>query len=156
MSDDQTAEQSETPETNQEAPAAETRPGKKSKAEKRKAAAAAQADEEAPVSSPAQASAVESVEPPATHAPADQAAAAPSEANGAAQNLFEQGVQALLRGEYDTAEIHYGQALTLHRKAGNQAGQIAALEQLGHLCFLRGAEAQAKDYYQQAGALRAS
>ena len=155
MSDDQTPEQSETPETNQEAPAAETRPGKKSKAEKRRTAAATQADEEALVSSPTHTEEEKSVEPPAVSAPADRAVAASGNTGGAAQDLFEQGVQALLRGEYDTAETHYGQALTLHRKAGNQAGQIAVLEQLGHLCFLRGAEMQAQDYYQQASAMRA-
>jgi hypothetical protein len=155
MSDDQTPEQTEELETNQEAPAAETRPGKKSKAEKRRAAAAAQADEDAPASSPVDSEAEKPAEPPAASAPADRAAAAPRNAGGAAQDLFEQGVQALLRGEYDVAETHYGQALTLHRKVGNQAGQIAVLEQLGHLCFLRGAEAQAQDYYRQAGAMRA-
>ncbi|HSD83879.1 MAG TPA: tetratricopeptide repeat protein [Anaerolineae bacterium] len=154
MSDDQTPEQSETPETNHEAPAAETRSGKKSKAEKRKAAALAQADEEAPASSPVQSEEAKPAESPAASVPADRSAAAPANNGGAAQDLFEQGVQALLRGEYDTAETHYGQALTLHRKAGNQAGQIAVLEQLGHLCFLRGAEAQAQDYYRQAGAMR--
>jgi hypothetical protein len=69
--------------------------------------------------------------------------------------LFQQGVQALLRAEYDTADNLFGQALTNYRKQGDRAGQIDVLEQLGHVCFLRGAEAQAQDYYRQAGALRA-
>ena len=155
MSDDQTPEQPETPETNQEAPVAEARPGKKSKAEKRKAAAAAQADEEVPAASATSLEEVEPAESPVASTPTDRSEATRGAVGGAAQSLFEQGVQALLRGEYDTAETHYGQALTLHRKAGDQAGQIAALEQLGHLCFLRGAEAQAQDYYRQASALRA-
>ena len=156
MSDDQTPEQNEAPETNQETPLAETRPGKKSKAERRRAAALAQADEDATVSSSAHSEAAQSAEPPAASTPADRSGGVSGESKSAAQNLFEQGVQALLRGEYDTAETHYGQALTLHRKAGDRAGQIAALEQMGHLYFLRGAEAQARDYYQQAGALRAN
>lgn len=154
MSDDQTPEQTDTPEVNQDVPA-EARPGKKSKADKKKAAAPVQTDEETPAPVPAEAEAAAPIEQPAASAPTDRPAAAPAAAAGADQGLFQQGVQALLRADYDTADNLFGQALTSYRKQGDRAGQIDVLEQLGHVCFLRGAEAQAQDYYRQANAMRA-
>ncbi len=151
MSDDQTPEQVDTPETTQEAPAAETKSGKKSKAEKKKAVASIPVEEEAPASVPTEVAAAEA----AVSTPADRTEAAPKAIGGAAQDLFQQGVQALLRAEYDAADNLFGQALTNYRKQGDKAGQIDVLEQLGHVCFLRGAETQAQDYYRQASAMRA-
>src|SRR5512135_171084 len=111
MSDDQTPEQVDTPETNQEAPAAETKSGKKSKAEKKKAAASIPVEEEAPAPGVAEAAVTE----PAVSASTDRAVAAPHVPGGAAQDLFQQGVQALLRAEYDAADNLFGQALTNYR-----------------------------------------
>jgi hypothetical protein len=153
MSDDQTPEQTDTPEVPPGASAAEAKSGKKAKADKKKAAIPIPADEAASVLAESQAAAP--IEPLADTAPADQPAVAPAAATGAAQDLFQQGVQALLRAEYDAADNLFGQALTTYRKQGDRAGQIDVLEQLGHVCFLRGAEAQAQDYYRQAGAMRA-
>jgi hypothetical protein len=119
----------------------EAKPGKKSKADKKKPIAAPQPEAD-------QAAAVEAsgtIEPEAVEA-------APSDRD---DDLFQQGIQSLLRGEYDAADNLFGQALTNYRKQGDRAGQIDVLEQLGHLCFLRGAEAQAREYYQQAGLMRA-
>jgi outer membrane biosynthesis protein TonB len=154
MSDDQTPEPVDTPETTQETPAAETKSGKKAKAEKKRNAALLQTDEEAP--GPVEAEAPEPAETPAASAPADRTTAAPQASTGAAHDLFQQGVQALLRAEYGAADALFGQALTTYRKQNDRAGQIDTLEQLGHLSFLRGAEAQAQDYYRQASAMRAS
>ncbi len=148
MSDDQTPERTDTPETNHDTPVAETKSGKKAKADKKKSAAAA------PV--PAEAEATVSEEQPAAGAPTDRPVAAPTAVARAGQDLFQQGVQSLLHGEYDAADTLFGQALTTYRKQDDRAGQIDVLEQLGHLCFLRGAEAQAREYYQQAGLMRAT
>ncbi len=129
----------------QETPVTEAKPGKKAKAVKKKLIAAQPSEEEVAAAS----AVVEASEPIET------SVAAKVEAQSDQHNeLFEQGVQSLLRGEYDAADNFFGQALTDYRKQGDQAGQISVLEQLGHLCFLRGAEAQAREYYQQAGAMR--
>ncbi len=122
----------------------ETKPSKKTKADKKKPiepppsegdqAAAPATDQSAP---PAEAPAVEA-------APADRD-----------EGVFQQGVQALLRGEYDAADNYFGQALSTYRKQGDKAGQIDVLQQLGHLCYLRGSEAQAHEYYHQANLMRA-
>ena len=149
MSDDQNQDQNEVQELEPET-SGSTKSSKKSKANKKKAMAEAPSEEEY--------SAPEAVaDTAATDGDSAEAAPAPKgqDKNDRASTLFEQGVQSLLHGEYDTAETLYGQALTLRRKAGDQAGQIAILEQLGHLCYLRGAEAQAREYYQQANLLRA-
>jgi len=153
MSDEPKPED-EVPVPDQEAPA-ETKSGKKSKADKKKAAAQTQTDEEAPAPVPAESEAAEPVDQLPASTLADRPAAAPPAASGGAQDLFQQGIQALLRGEYDAADNLFGQALTTYRKQGDRAGQIDVLEQLGHLCFLRGAEAQAREYYQQANLMRA-
>jgi hypothetical protein len=150
MSDDQT----DTPEVTQDAPAVEAKPGKKSKADKKKAAVL-QAEEAVAEPAPAEAEAAAPTEQSAASAPTDRPAAAPPVASGATSDLFQQGVQALLRADYDAADNFFGQALTDYRKQSNRAGQIDVLEQLGHICFLRGAEAQAQDYYRQASAMRA-
>ncbi len=152
MSGDQTPEQADTLDTTQEAPTAETKSGKKSKAEKKKAAASLHVEEETPAPAPVDVAVVE----PAVSAPTDRPTAAPAASGGVAYDLFQQGVQALLRAEYDTADNFFGQALTTYRKQGDKAGQVDVLEQLGHVCFLRGAVAQAEDYYRQASTMRAS
>ena len=124
---------------------AEVRPGKKAKVAKKKAAEPqpeeAQAETALTTEAPAQAEAP----------PAETADSAPAKAG---DDVFAQGVQALLRAEYDAADNFFGQALTNSRKHGDQAGQVAALEQLGHLCYLRGAIPQAQEYYQQASSMR--
>ena len=122
----------------------ETKAGKKAKADKKKPITQSHPEEsQAAAQSDVEASGA--IEPPPAEAP-------PADRN---DDLFQQGVQSLLRGEYDAADNLFGQALTHYRKQGDQAGQIDVLEQLGHLCFLRGAEAQAREYYQQAGLMRA-
>ena len=122
----------------------ETKAGKKAKADKKKPTAQSHA-EESQAAANAAVEASGAIEPP------------PAEAPSADRNddLFQQGIQALLRGEYDAADNFFGQALTTYREQDNRAGQIDVLQQLGHLCFLRGAEAQAREYYQQAGLMRA-
>ena len=136
----------------------EAKPSKKSKADKKKPIAQSQSEED-------QAAAVEAsgaIEPaPAVEPPVEENRAAiepvateapPPDRDDA---VFQQGIQALLRGEYDAADNLFGQALTTYREQENRAGQIDVLQQLGHLCFLRGAEAQAREYYQQANLIRA-
>jgi hypothetical protein len=145
MSDEPKPED-ELPVSERETPA-EVKSGKKAKADKKKPAAPAMIEAGPVVSAPAEAS--EPGEKPAEPA---TGVAAQVDRN---DDLFQQGVQALLRGEYDAADNFFGQALALYRKNDDRTGQLSALEQLGHLCFLRGAEAQAQEYYGQAGALRA-
>ncbi len=142
----------------QETPA-EAKPGKKAKVAKKKSAesqaeASATADtSEAPApTAEGPASAEASAEPMTTLESVAVSSGSPPPAG--ASGPFEQGVQALLRADYDGADNFFGQALTNSRKNGDQAGQIAALEQLGHLCYLRGAIPQAQTYYQQASAMR--
>jgi hypothetical protein len=125
---------------------AEAKPGKKAKAAKKKGA------EPQTEEAPAEATTAEAAT--ANAATAEAPPAAPAAAAG--DDIFAKGVQALLHADYTAADNFFGQALTNSRKNGDQAGQVAALEQLGHLCFLRGAEAQAQDYYRQAGQLRAA
>jgi len=136
-----------TPEAEAQEVPVEAKPGKKPKVDKKKPI-------EPPQSEGDQAAANAAVEASgAIETPAATAhASAPADRD---DDLFQQGVRALLRGEYDAADNLFGQALTNYRKQGDQAGQIDVLEQLGHLCFLRGAEAQAREYYQQAGLMRA-
>jgi hypothetical protein len=144
MSDEPKPED-EVPVLDQETPA-EAKPSKKSRADKRKPAAQAAPEEEKAVSAPAEAR-----EPGETSAEPATVVAAQVDRNG---DLFQQGVQALLRGEYDAANSFFGQALTIYRTNRDQAGQVAVLEQLGHLCYLRGTEVQAREYYRQAGLMR--
>lgn len=137
MSDEPRPED-EVPAVEPETPS-EAKPAKKAKAEKKKAASAAAPD---------------NAEETTGAAPTDRVVEAPAvavaETSTQADEFFQQGVQSLLRGDYDAAEIAYGQALTLRQKSADRAGQVAVLRQLGHLAFLRGAEAAARDYYQQA------
>ena len=164
------------------AAAEEARPGKKSKAAKKKAAAESLPEEEPavalvaePLAPPAVALVAELIAPPAV-APVAELIAPPAVAPVAAPlappvpepvvtkekidqaeqvaDLFQQGIQSILRWEYDAADNFFRQALTHYRQNGDHAGQIDVLEQLGHLCYLRGAEAQAREYYQQAGLMR--
>ena len=151
MSDEQTPDRPEAPESLQEAPPTEMKSGKKSKAEKKRAAQAAE-EEKAPLSAVLEAS--EANQPAVAAAPTDRPGVEPNGSMAMAQSLFEQGVQALLRGEYDDAENHYRQALNLRRKLGDKTGQVATLEQLGHLYYLRGSQTQAQEYYQQADQMR--
>jgi hypothetical protein len=138
-----------TPDAGLQAVAVEARPGKKSKADKKKPIEPPQS-EESQVAAQVDAEAIGEIEPPvvesstAIESPADQD-----------DDMFQQGIQSLLRGEYDAADNLFGQALTNYRKQGDRAGQIDVLQQLGHLCYLRGAEAQAREYYQQANLMRA-
>jgi outer membrane biosynthesis protein TonB len=136
----------------------EAKPGKKPKADKKKPIEPSQpeGDQAAPVEASG------AIEPPPAAEPAIAAgsaaigsAAAESAPSDRDDDVFQQGIQALLRGEYDAADIFFGQALITYRAQDNRAGQIDVMEQLGHLCFLRGAEAQAREYYQQAGLMRA-
>jgi hypothetical protein len=141
----------QTPEPIQETLSTEAKAGKKSKADKKKPIAQAQPEEDQAAAVEAS-DAVESL-PAATETPDGTAnVSAPVDRD---DDLFQQGVQSMLRGEYDAADNLFGQALLICRKQGDQAGQIDVLEQLGHLCYLRGSEAQAREYYQQAGLLRA-
>lgn len=144
---DEPKPEDEVPEVEQEAQA-EAKPGKKAKSAKKKAAEP-QADEVQAEAMPAEETPAESEVPVVETGTAE---ASPSASIG--DEAFAQGVQSLLRAEYDAADNYFGQVLTNSRKNGDQAGQVAALEQLGHLNFLRGAEAQAQDYYQQARQLR--
>ena len=147
-----------TPEAEVQEIPVEAKPGKKSKADKKKPIASAQPEGD-------QAATVEAsgaIEPsPAAEASAVESSAAielaATEAPSAARDddPFQQGIQSLLRGEYDAADNLFGQALTNYRKQGDRAGQIDVLQQLGHLCYLRGAESQAREYYQQASLMRA-
>ncbi len=157
MSDEPTPEN----EVEQEAPV-EAKSGKKTKADKKKPMAHTHPKEDQAVAKAAAETrgAIETpqaaTETPAVVSNVETAAAkdgAPVDRN---DDLFQQGVQSLLHGEYDAADNFFGQALTHYRKNGDQAGQIDVLEQLGHLCFLRGATAQAREYYQQAGLMRAA
>jgi TolA-binding protein len=156
MSDDQTPEQTDTPEANHDAPSVEAKSGKKGKADKKKVAAPISTNEESAAPPQAESEAAAPIEPPAASIPTDQPAAVPTAASGVGPDLFQQGVQALLRADYDTADTLFGQALSTYRKQDDRTGQIDVLEQLGHLCFLRGAEAQAREYYHQAGLMRAA
>ena len=195
MSDEPTQDQDKVPAIDQESMAVEeTKPGKKSKAAKKKTAAESLPEQELapkpvaepvvppapepvaepvvppapgpvaePIAPPAPGPVAEPIAPPAPELVADPIEspapepvvttekAAPSDRD---DDLFQQGVQSLLRGEYDAADNFFGQALIVYRKNGDQASQIDVLEQLGHLCYLRGAEAQAREYYHQAGLMR--
>jgi len=144
-----------TPEAEVQEVPVEAKPGKKPKADKKKPIEPRQS-EESQVAAQADAEASGEIELPvvessATIKPAS-ADAAPTDPD---DDMFQQGIQSLLRGEYDAADNFFGQALTTYREQDNRAGQIDVLQQLGHLCFLRGAEAQACEYYQQAGLMRA-
>jgi len=131
-----------TPEAEVQEVPVEVKLGKKAKADKKKPIEPPQ-----PEGDQAAVEASGAIEPaPAAEQPA------PADRN---DDLFQQGIQSLLRGEYDAADNLFGQALTNYRKQGDRAGQIDVLQQLGHLCYLRGAEAQAREYYQQAGLMRA-
>jgi TolA-binding protein len=132
----------------------EARPGKKVKATKKKAVEpqSEETQAEAPVITLAATSTQPAAEAALSVSATDATDSPPSDRN---DDLFQQGVQSLLRGEYDAADNFFGQALMIYRKNGDQPGQIAVLEQLGHLCYLRGAEVQAREYYQQAGLMRA-
>ncbi len=155
MADETNTDRSEVEAIDQEA-SVEAKPSKKTKTAKKKAAEP-QAEE-----SPVTAEVVVAEAIPVAEAAQAEPVAPPDIvviSTGSTQldrpdELFEQGVQALLRAEYDAADDFFGQALANSRKNGDQAGQVAALEQLGHLCYLRGAIPQAQDYYQQAGSLR--
>lgn len=152
MSDEPTSED-EVHEVEQEAPV-EAKSGKKAKADKKKSIAHTQPKEDQAVAKAvAETSGVIETPQAATETPAvvSNVETAPADRN---DDLFRQGVQSLLHGEYDAADNFFGQALTNYRKQGDQTGQIDVLEQLGHLCYLRGAEAQAREYYQQAGLMR--
>jgi hypothetical protein len=141
-----------TPEAEVQEAQVEVKPGKKAKADKKKPIEPSQpeGDQAAPVEASG------AIEPPpdAESSPAIKPAAAEAAPSDRDDDVFQQGIQALLRGEYDAADNLFGQALTAYRKQGDQSGQIDVLEQLGHLCFLRGAEAQAREYYQQANLMR--
>ncbi len=163
MSDEPTPED-EVHEVEQEAPV-EVKSSKKSKADKKKPIAHTQPKEDQAVAKAAaepsgaietpQAAEMPAVVSNVEAVPAARAAAKDGAPADRKDDLFQQGVQSLLHGEYDAADNCFGQALTNYRKQGDQTGQIAVLEQLGHLCYLRGAEAQAREYYQQAGLMRA-
>ena len=177
MPDEPTQDQDKAPELEpaavaepEPAAAEEARPGKKSKAAKKKAAAESLPEEEPavalvaePLAPPAVAPVAELIAPPAV-APVAAPLAPPvpepvvtkEKIDQAEQvaDLFQQGIQSILRWEYDAADNFFRQALTHYRQNGDHAGQIDVLEQLGHLCYLRGAEAQAREYYQQAGLMR--
>ena len=135
-----------TPEAQVQEVPVEAKPGKKPKADKKKPIEPRQS-EESQVAAQGDAEASGEIEPPpaAVEAP-------PTDRD---DDLFQQGIQSLLRGEYDAADNLFGQALTNYRKQGDRVGQIDVLQQLGHLCYLRGAEAQAREYYQQASLMRA-
>jgi TolA-binding protein len=152
MSDEPTPED-EVHEVEQET-SVEAKSGKKAKADKKKSIAHTQPKEDqAVVKAAAETSGAIEMRQAATETPTAAAEdGAPVDRN---DDLFQQGVQSMLRGEYDAADNLFGQALLIYRKQGDQAGQIDVFEQLGHLCYLRGAEAQAREYYQQAGLLRA-
>lgn len=131
---------------------AEAKPGKKAKSAKKKATEPQ--SEEAQVETEPASEASAPAEATAEAQPAAKATGKSS--TGAEDDVFTQGVQALLRSDYAAADNFFGQALTTSRKSGDHVGQADALEQLGHLCFLRGAEALAQDYYQQARQLRSA
>jgi hypothetical protein len=136
----------------------EAKPGKKSKADKKKPIEPPQreGDQAVAVEASGAIKPASAAEPPiAESSAAIEPAAAEAAPSDRDDGVFQQGIQSLLRGEYDAADNLFGQALTDYRKQGDRAGQIDVLEQLGHLCFLRGAEAQAREYYQQAGLMRA-
>jgi len=203
MSDESTQDQDEAPEIEQIAVAEqepmvaeEAKPGKKSKAVKKKTVAESLPQEkqalepvadpiaqpapepvatpekaeqtEEPVAEPIAQPAPEPVvtpekaeqteepvaEPIAQPAPEPVATTEKSQQANQDNDLFQQGIQSLLHWEYDAADNFFRQALTAYRKQGDQAGQIDVLEQLGLLCFLRGAEAQTREYYRQAGLMR--
>jgi hypothetical protein len=150
-----------TPEAEAQEVPVEAKPGKKPKADKKKPIEPHQS-EESQVAAQADAEASDEIEPPpATKPPIAESSAAiePAPAHAAPtdrdDDMFQQGIQSLLRGEYDAADNFFGQALTTYREQENRAGQIDVLQQLGHLCFLRGSEAQAREYYQQANLMRA-
>jgi len=153
MQEEQTREQ----ESSQELPPVEAKPGKRSKAGKKRTAVESQPEEEQPQTEPEaketapQADKVTPVEPKPQAVPT---ASETGDQAGVARDLFAQGIQSLLRGEYDASENQLGQALTIQQKLGDRTGQIEVLEQLGHLCYLRGAVVQAQEYYRQASAMR--
>jgi len=171
MSDEPTQDQDKVPEIELE-PAAveEAKPSKKPRVAKKKTAAESLPEQEPalepvaePTTSPAPEPVAELPTPPApepvaepTVPPAPEPVATPEKIDQTERDddLFQQGVQSLLRSEYAAADNFFGQALIVCRKNGDQAGQIDVLEQLGHVCYLRGAEAQAREYYRQAGLMR--
>ncbi len=129
---------------------AEPRPGKKSKADKKKLAATTRAETESP---PVEPESQPTGKPELEPAPAISPLVSEKQTS-TARDPFEQGIQCLLRGAYAEAENLYSQALTLRQQAGDRAGQVQVLEQLGHLAFLRGETQSAQEYYRQASALR--
>ena len=146
MQEEQTREQ----ESSQELAPVEAKPGKKPKAGKKRTTVESQPEPETQEAAP-QADEATPVEQKPQAAPAATETGGQA---GAARDLFTQGIQSLLRGEYDASENQLGQALTIQQKLGDRTGQIEVLEQLGHLCYLRGAVGQAQEYYRQASVLR--
>ena len=153
MSDEPTPED-EVHEVEQET-SVEAKSGKKAKADKKKSIAHTQPKEDQAVAK-ATAEPSDVIETPQAASETPSVASSTESEPPADRNddLFQQGVQSMLRGEYDAADNLFGQALLIYRKQGDQAGQIDVLEQLGHLCYLRGAQAQAREYYQQASLMR--
>jgi hypothetical protein len=149
-------QEEQTQESNQELAPVEAKPGKRSKAGKKRAAVESQPEEEQPQAEPEtqEAAQVDEATPVEQKPQAAPAATETDDQAGAARDLFTQGIQSLLRGEYDASENQLGQALIIRQKLGDRAGQIEVLEQLGHLCYLRGTAEQAQEYYRQAGAMR--
>ena len=138
-------------ETSEQEPApAEPRPGKKSKADKKKPAATTRPEtEQPPVEPESEPKGKPELEPAPVSPPIVS-----DKRTSTARDPFEQGIQCLLRGAYAEAENLYSQALTLRQQAGDRAGQVEVLEQLGHLAFLRGETQPAQEYYRQASVLR--
>jgi outer membrane biosynthesis protein TonB len=150
-------QEEQTQESSQEPAPVEARPGKRSKASKKRTAVESQPEEEQPQAEPETQEATPQADEATPVEQKPQAAPAATETDGqagAARDLFTQGIQSLLHGEYDASENQLGQALTIWQKLGDRAGQIEVLEQLGHLASMRGETQSAQEYYRQASVLR--
>jgi tetratricopeptide (TPR) repeat protein len=63
--------------------------------------------------------------------------------------VYQLGVLAQSRGDYDTAQARYEQSLTINERLGNQAGMAASYHQLGILAYLQGDYDTAQARYEQ-------
>ena len=131
MSDEPTPED-EVHEVEQET-SVEAKSGKKAKADKKKSIAHTQPKEDQAVAKAAAetSGAIETpqaaTETPAVASSVETAPASPAAAKDGApadrnDDLFQQGVQSMLRGEYDAADNLFGQALTDLPEAGRSSG----------------------------------